>query len=101
VHRRADAVADVLLDDAEPAGDELVKVGYALASLGDADRGIALMRQGIAKGGLKRPDEARLHLGMAELAAPAHKAAGVQTLKSVKGRDGSGDLARLWLLANR
>ena len=81
---------------AQKTGDDLVKVGYAYVTLGEADKGIALIEQGIAKGGLKRPEDAKLRLGMAQL--PRNKAKGVQTLRSVGGNDGAADVARLWVI---
>ena len=77
-------------------GDGLVKVGYAYVSLGEVDKGIDLIQKGIAKGGLKRPEDAKLRLGMAQLQSGKNKAAAVQTLRSVKGTDGSAEIARLW-----
>jgi hypothetical protein len=82
----------------EKEGDSLVRVGYATVSAGDVERGLALIEQGIAKGNLKRPDEARLRLGMAQLQAPGKRQAAVQTLRSVKGGDGAADIARLWVV---
>lgn len=84
---------------AEKEGDGLVKVGYAMVSAGDVDKGLALIQQGLAKGSLKRPDEARLRLGMAQLQSPKTRAQAAQTLRSVKGTDGAADIARLWLIA--
>ena len=81
---------------AQKTGDDLVKVGYAYVTLGEADKGIALIEQGIAKGGLKRPEDAKLRLGMALL--PRNKAKAVQTLRSVGGNDGAADIARLWVI---
>jgi hypothetical protein len=82
-------------------GDALVNVGYAYAVQGEVDKGIQLIRQGIAKDGLKHPEDARLRLGMAQLQSPKTKAAGIQTLRSIRGNDGVADIARLWvLLAN-
>ena len=77
-------------------GDGLVNLGYAYVTQGEVDRGIALIQQGITKGNLKRPEDARLRLGMAQLQSPKTKAAAVQTLRSVKGTDGVADIARLW-----
>jgi hypothetical protein len=79
-------------------GDGLVKVGMAYVALGEADKGVALIQKGIAKGNLKRPEDAKLRLGLAQLQSPKTKAAGVQTLRSVKGSDGSAEIARLWLI---
>ena len=79
-------------------GDAMVATGYAHVSLGQVDEGIKLIEQGIAKGKLKRPDEARLRLGMAQLQSPRAKTAATQTLRSVKGTDGAADIARLWVV---
>ena len=77
-------------------GDGLVKIGYAYVSLGEVDKGIELIQKGIARGSLKRPEDAKLRLGMAQLQSPKTKAAGVQTLRSIKGTDGVAEIARLW-----
>jgi hypothetical protein len=66
--------------------------------MGEVDKGIALIEQGIAKGGLKRPEDAKLRLGMALQQSGKAKARAQQTLRSVQGSDGSADIARLWLL---
>lgn len=79
-------------------GDGLVRVGFAYASQGEADKGIELIQQGIAKGGLKHPDDAKLRLGMAQLQSPKAKGAAMQTLRSVKASDGAADIARLWIV---
>jgi tetratricopeptide (TPR) repeat protein len=79
-------------------GDGLVKIGVSYVSLGEADKGIELIQKGIAKGNLKHPEDAKLRLGLAQLQSPKTKAAGVATLRSVKGNDGSADIARLWLI---
>jgi hypothetical protein len=67
---------------------------------GQAAKGVQLIQQGIAKGGLKRPEDAKLHLGIAQLAA-GEKAKAQATFKSVQGKDGTADLARLWALYAR
>ena len=67
-------------------------------SLGEADKGIALIQQGITKGHLKRPEDAKLRLGMAQLQSAKARAAAVQTLRSVKGTDGAAEIARLWTI---
>jgi hypothetical protein len=81
---------------AAKGGNELVHVGYAYVTMGQFDKGIAMIEQGIAKGGLKRPEDAKLHLGMAQLQAGKNKGKAVQTLRSVQGADGAADLGRLW-----
>jgi hypothetical protein len=79
-------------------GDSLVKVGVSYVSLGELDKGLELIQRGISKGQLKRPEDAKLRLGLAQLQSPKTKSAGVQTLRSVKGTDGVADVARLWLI---
>jgi tetratricopeptide (TPR) repeat protein len=77
-------------------GNGLVQVGMVYASMGQADKGVELIEKGIAKGGLKRPEDAKLRLGMAQMQSGKQKAKAVQTLRSVQGTDGAADLARLW-----
>ena len=79
-------------------GNDLVQVGYAYATMGQSDKGIPLIEQGIAKGGLKRPEDAKLRLGLAMLQGGKNKAKAVQLLRSVQGADGASDLGRLWAL---
>jgi hypothetical protein len=79
-------------------GNALVQAGYVYVTMGEVDKGIVLIEQGIAKGGLKRPDEAKLRLGMAQLQSGKNKAKAQQTLRSVQGSDGGADVARLWIL---
>lgn len=82
-------------------GAALVNNGFNQVAKGQADKGIALMEKGIRIGGLRRPEDAKLHLGIALLQG-GHKARAIQTLKSVQGVDGTADLARLWVIhANR
>jgi Tfp pilus assembly protein PilF len=82
-------------------GTGLVNLGYAYVSAGQFDKGISLMEQGIGKGGIKRADDAKLHLAIAYLRA-GQKAKAIQTFKSVQGTDGTADLARYWAMhANR
>ncbi|MGZ5251539.1 MAG: hypothetical protein ACXWIQ_14095, partial [Caldimonas sp.] len=82
------------------SGDALVGVGMNLVYSGQAARGVQLIQQGIAKGGLKRPEDAKLHLGIAQLAA-GDKAKAQATFRTVQGSDGTADLARLWALFAR
>jgi hypothetical protein len=79
-------------------GNALVQAGYVYVTMGETDKGITLIEQGIAKGGLKRPEEAKLRLGMAQLQLGKNKAKAQQTLRSVQGSDGGADIARLWIL---
>jgi tetratricopeptide (TPR) repeat protein len=95
---KAALAAQIAEAEAAKEGDALVKVGYAHVSLGEVDKGIDLIQKGIAKGSLKRPEDARLRLGMAQLQSPKFKSAGMQTLRGVKGTEGAGDIARLWAI---
>ncbi len=79
-------------------GDGLVKVGYAYASAGEVDKGIELIQQGIAKGNLKRPEDAKLRLGMAQMLSPKTRSAGITALRGVKGTEGAAEIARLWTI---
>jgi hypothetical protein len=100
VKAEAEGKAGIEKDAQEAAatkdGNALVQVGYRYVTMGQVDKGIALIEQGIAKGGLKRPDDAKLHLGMAQLQSGKNKSKAVQTLRSVQGNDGAADLGRLW-----
>jgi hypothetical protein len=83
-------------------GNALVNTGYAYVTNGQADKGIAMIEKGIAKGGLKRPEDAKLRMGMALLKQGKSKAKAIQTLRSVQGADGTADIARLWaIVANQ
>jgi hypothetical protein len=79
--------------DAEPSA--LVRIGLAYSALGDNAKGIALIQQGIKKGGLRNPDDAQLHLGIAYLRA-GEKGKAAQALGQIKSKDGAAELARLW-----
>ena len=77
-------------------GVGLVNIGYNYVVNGQFEKGIAFIEQGIAKGGLKSPDEAKLHLGLAYLkSGNRDKAADV--FKTIEATDGTADIARLWL----
>jgi hypothetical protein len=76
-------------------GDALVNVGFAYASAGQATKGATLMEQGVAKGNLKRADEARLHLGQV-LWQAGRKDDAVKAFAAVQAGDGSAGLARVW-----
>ncbi len=86
------------VDDAmaQKDGNDMVKLGYAYVTEGDVGKGIDLIQKGIATGKLKRPADATLRLGMAQLQSAQTKAAGVRTLRSVKGTDGVAEIARTW-----
>ncbi|MEO7150491.1 MAG: hypothetical protein ABIX46_02095 [Burkholderiaceae bacterium] len=78
-------------------GNALVTVGMNQVFNGQGAQGLQTLQQGIAKGGLKRAEDAKLHLAVAQSAA-GDIAKALTTFKSVGGADGSADLARLWSL---
>jgi hypothetical protein len=93
------AIANQASDAAnEKDGNALVQVGYTYVTLGEVEKGIELIEAGIKKGGLKRPEDAKLRLGMAQLQSPKARAKAAQTLRSVTGTDGVADVARLWVV---
>jgi Tfp pilus assembly protein PilF len=76
-------------------GNALFGLGLALSGDGQADRGATLMAQAVAKGGLKRPDEAMMRLGIAQWRAGRTDDA-AKAFGAVQGGDGGPELARLW-----
>ena len=92
--------ADEAAANAAKDGNALVNLGYNLFASGQAAKGIALMEAGIKKGELKRPDDAKLHLGTAMIQS-GQKSKGAQVLKGVQGTDGTQDLANLWVIFAR
>jgi hypothetical protein len=78
--------------------DGLVAMGYGLVQAGQADKGLKMMEAAIKAGGLRNPEDAKLHLGQA-YAVAGKKQQAIATLKSVGGTDGTADLARYWIMA--
>ncbi len=95
--KKASLPQDQAAARAAPDGNALITVGYNTVDLGQPAAGLALMRDGIAKGRLVSLDDARLHLGLAQMDA-GMKADAIQTLRTVGGTDGAADLAQLWIL---
>ncbi len=77
-------------------GAGLVNLGWAYSTMGQHDKGIGFIQQGIAKGGLKQPDEAKLRLGAAQAKA-GRKDEAIKTFESVKAGGGLSDAARIWI----
>jgi Tfp pilus assembly protein PilF len=96
--RANDAPRDLATAESEGAadGNALVRIGLAYTGLGQYDKGIALIQKGLASGGLKHIDDARLALGIAYLRA-GNKAKATEAFRAVKGTDGAAELARLWM----
>ena len=78
-------------------GNALVNLALALSGAAQHDKAIVLSEQGLAKGDLRRPDEAQLHLGLMQWRA-GRKDEALRSFGVVKGGDGSADLARVWAL---
>ncbi len=102
--RFAEGKANLAKEEADASaqrdGNNLVALGYNEVGYGQTAKGIGLMEQGIKKGGLRRPEEAKLHLGIAYLQS-GQKAKALQIFKTVGGTEGTADLARLWTLVAR
>ncbi len=78
-------------------GKGFVSVGVNYLAAGQFDKSAELIEKGIAKGGLKNAEAAKLELGLAYLQG-GKKDKAIETFKSVKGTDGSADLAKIWLI---
>lgn len=105
IAKRIDEAKKTAADDEQAAhaakdGNDLVTIGLNQVFEGQKAKGVQLMQQGIAKGGLKRPEDAKLHLAIAQLMVGDNVKAQA-TLKTVSGNDGTSDLARLWSLYAR
>lgn len=97
---KAAAAANEKAADEAKDGNLYVTLGLANAFGGNAKKGITQIEQGIAKGNLKRPEDAKLYLGLAhQLAGETSKAQAAW--KSVKGNEGAADLARLWIIQSK
>lgn len=99
--KKASIAADEAAAVAERNGEALVDVGYAYVTMGQVAKGIGLIEQGIAKGNLRNPEDAKLRLGMAQLQQPSTKAQGMRTLRALKGDDGVAQIGRLWTVLAR
>ncbi len=95
--KKASLSSDEAAAQAAPDGNALLLVGANAVDAGQAPQGLALMQAGIAKGGLVSVDDARLHLGLAQMDAGL-KADAIRTLQTVGGTDGAADMAHLWIL---
>ena len=100
IKRADEQKANIAAQEAEAAGDanQMLLVGTQYVSMGQADKGIELIEAAIKKGGLKRPEDAKLRLGLAQQQSAKAKGRATQTLRSVQGTDGVADIARLWVI---
>lgn len=94
---QAQSAADESAARSAPDGNALVSLGLLSTIDGDAVRGIALTEEGMARGGLKFADDARLHLGLAQWRA-GRPADALSTFQSVGGQPGLMALAHVWIL---
>jgi hypothetical protein len=83
--------------DAASNGLASVKLGDAYASYGQYGKAIDAYQKGLKKGGLQNPDDARLHLAIAYLQSN-QKSKARDSFDAVSGKDGTRDLAQLWLI---
>jgi hypothetical protein len=94
---KAQAAANESSAKSAKDGESLVSLGLATSFDGQADKGLALVEQGIAKGNFKRPDEAKLHLGIVQWRAGKADDA-LKTFQSIGGAGGVSALAHAWAL---
>ena len=78
-------------------GNSEIRVGVAYYGYQHFHKAVQMFTQGIAKGGLARPAEAHLLLGIAQLKA-GNKAAALNAFNSVRGDPTLQRLAELWSL---
>lgn len=83
---------------AKPTGDNDVKLGAAYLSYAQYDKAIEALKRGIAKGGVKNPDEATILLGVAYLRA-GNKAEAATAFGAVSQDPTYSRVARLWKLS--
>lgn len=96
------AAADAKQLDIAPAANAsanaLVSQGLALATAGQTVKGLPLIEQGLAKGGVAKPDLVKLRLAWLSVKAGRDDVARAQLKDLTAGGGGLGDLARLWLI---
>ncbi len=94
---RAGLAHTAVLANQQATGNSDVRVGLAYYGYKQYPQAIKMYQEGIAKGGLKRPGEAHLLLGIAQLAA-GNRGAALQAFSEVKGDPTLVRLAQLWSL---
>lgn len=82
---------------AAPTGDDLVHVGAAYLGYGDTAKAVELIKAGIAKGKLAKPDQAGILLGIANLKSN-NKDDAKSAFRTVKADPTMTRIAKLWLL---
>jgi tetratricopeptide (TPR) repeat protein len=95
----ADDVKNMARTSAEAArakeGPGLFNSGLNYVYNGESDKGLPMMEQGISRSGIRRPEDARLRLGIA-YAIAGERAKAVETLAMVQSVEGGTEVARLW-----
>ena len=81
--------------NAAKTGDMLVSYGENLWGRGQYDDALNAVQAGVSKGGLEKPEEAQLTLGIVQLAA-GKKDAALKSFDAVKGTPASQAVAHLW-----
>ena len=89
-----------MLANEQSTGNSDIRVGLAYYGYKEYPQAIKLYKEGIAKGGLKRPAEAHLLLGIAELAS-GNRAGALHAFAQVQGSPTLVRLAQLWSLKAR
>jgi hypothetical protein len=77
-------------------GPALFNSGLNYVYAGEPDKGLPMMEQGILRPGIRRPEDARLRLGIA-YALAGNRAKALEALAAVNGGEGATDAARLWV----
>ncbi|HEU5136264.1 MAG TPA: tetratricopeptide repeat protein [Steroidobacteraceae bacterium] len=83
---------------AKPTGDNDVKLGAAYLSYGQIDKAVEALNRGIAKGGVKNPDEAAILLGIAHLRA-GNKPEAAKAFSTANKDATMTRIAKLWLVS--
>lgn len=81
-------------------GPGLFNAGLNFVISGDKEKGLPMMERGIKRAGIKRPQDAKLRLGMA-YAMNGESGKAADLLASVTGADGIADVAKLWAIFAR
>lgn len=80
---------------AESDGLALVTLGFGFITHGQSGKGIPLMEAGLRKGVHGIPQDSKIRLAIAYLWS-GQKTKAMELLRTVAGRHGAGDVARLW-----
>jgi tetratricopeptide (TPR) repeat protein len=78
-------------------GNRLLALGETYVSYSKFDKGIPMIKDAMAKDDLRHPEDAKLQLAIAYYNSGDKKDA-ISTLRTVRGTDGTADMAQLWLL---